>query len=68
MPREVVVFGVMMPAIVPLCLLCLAAMWWLDKFLSGRALYRYVWHPPLFRLALFILLFSLAGLLVYRLP
>ncbi len=68
MPRELVVFGVVLPALVPLFLLCFVIMWRLDKVLSGRDVYRHVWHPPLFRLALFVVLFSLAGLLVYGRP
>jgi hypothetical protein len=41
-------------------------MWLIDSLLGRYGLYRFVWHPPLFRLAVFAGLFGLAGLLVLR--
>lgn len=66
MPREIVFFGLLLPTLVPLFFLALALLWWLDNLFRRRNIYRFTAHPALFRLALFVLLFSLAGVAVYR--
>ena len=66
MSREWVVLGLSMPTFVPLFFICVAAMWVLDTRVFTRwRLYRYVAHPPLFRISLFVLLFCFAGLCIY---
>jgi len=39
-------------------------LWAIDAIVGRFGLYRYVWHPPLFRVALFVCLFGIAGLLL----
>lgn len=66
MPREWVIFGMAMPTLVPIFFVCILAVWILDKHIFTRwNIYRRVAHPPLFRIAVFVLLFSLFGLYVY---
>jgi protein AaeX len=63
-PHEVAIYGVLVPGLLPVFLGCLVLMALLDALVGRYGLYRYVWHPPLFRLALFACLFGLAGLLL----
>jgi hypothetical protein len=65
-PRELAVAGVLVPGLLPVFVVCLLLMWLLDSLLGLYGLYRHVWHPPLFRLALFACLFAVAGLLLLR--
>lgn len=66
MPREIAIYGVLLPGLLPIFLGCLLLMVPVDWLIGRYGLYRYVWHPPLFRLALFVCLFGLAGLLLLR--
>jgi len=66
MPREIALSDVLMPGLLPVFVGCLLLMWLIDSLIGRYGLYRFVWHPPLFRLAVFAGLFSLAGLLVLR--
>jgi hypothetical protein len=63
-PGEIAIYGVLVPGLLPIFLACLLLMALLDVLIGRYGLYRYVWHPPLFRLALFACLFGLAGLLL----
>ncbi len=64
MPHEIAIQGVLVPGLLPIFLGCLLLMALVDVLIGRYGLYRYVWHPPLFRLALFACLFGLAGLLL----
>jgi hypothetical protein len=64
MPREIALHGVLVPGLLPVFIGCLLLMVLLDLLLGRLGLYRRVWHPSLFRLALFVCLFSAAGLLL----
>lgn len=64
MPSEIAVSGVLVPALLPIFVGCALLMWLIDTLIGRFGLYRYVWHPPLFRLALFACLFAAAGLLL----
>ncbi|WP_346837068.1 DUF1656 domain-containing protein [Microbulbifer sp. SAOS-129_SWC] len=63
MPRELAVMGVLFPFLLPVFLLSLALLWALDRLLGRYGLYRYIWHPPLFRVAVFFASFGALGLL-----
>lgn len=63
MPREIVMFGVLIPALVPLFLACLLLQLGLDWVLGELGFYRLVWHASLVRLCLFACLFG--GLLLW---
>jgi len=66
MPREVAFHGVLMPGLVPVLIISLVLMVLIDMVAGRLGLYRHVWHPSLFRFALFVCLFGAAGLLLLR--
>lgn len=66
MPREMTFGGVLFPGLLLVFLICLALLWLLDWFAGRHGWYRHVWHPALFRLALFASIFGGFGLLLMR--
>lgn len=66
MPHEIAFSDVLLPGLLPVFVGCLLLMWLIDSLIGRYGLYRYVWHPPLFRLAVFTCLFGLSGLLLLR--
>ncbi len=66
MPREIDIFGIYVPALLPLFLLTAAIYWPLESTLARRGFFQHVWHASLFRFALFTCLYAGASLLVYR--
>lgn len=65
MPREIAVGDAFIPGLLLLFLLSLGLLWLLD-WLAGRyGIYRLVWQPPLFRLALFVCVFGGIALLLF---
>lgn len=66
MPHEVSFHGVLIPGLLAVFIGCLLLMVLLDLLVGRLGLYRHVWHPSLFRLALFVCLFGTAGLLLLR--
>ena len=64
MPPEVSIAGTLVPGLLLTFLGCLLLMWLIDTVIGRLGLYRYVIHPPLVRLALFVCLFGAAGLLL----
>ena len=66
MAHEVSLGGVLVPGLLVLFVACLLLMVLLDLVVGRLGLYRHVWHPSLFRFALFVCLFGIAGLLLLR--
>ena len=66
MPRELYIFGMVIPTLLLLFIFSVLALWLLDSAASRHGLYRLVWHPSLFRLAVFTIVFSGLGLLLMR--
>lgn len=64
MPHEISIGGALVPGLVVVFCGCLLLMWLLDTAIGRLGLYRYVLHPSLVRLALFVCLFGAAGLLL----
>jgi hypothetical protein len=66
MIREMNLFGVYLPPM--LAYAAGAAMIWLlvRRLLSSAGIYRFVWHPPLFNAALFVLILSVIVAIVFR--
>lgn len=54
-----------MPGLLVVFIGCLLLLWLVDTVVGRFGLYRFVWHPPLFRLALFVCMFGAAGLLLF---
>lgn len=65
MPREIELFGFLMPTLLPLFIAAVAVHWALDGVLGRSGFYRHVGHPPLLRLCLFVCLFAGSALLIY---
>ena len=63
MPREIAVFGVLIPSLVPLFLTAILLQVGLDWLFTESGIYRRLWHPSLVRLCLFVLIFC--GLLLW---
>jgi hypothetical protein len=66
MPREIALADALVPGMLLAFVGCLLLLWLVDAIVGRFGLYRFVWHPPLFRAALFFCLFGAAGLLLYR--
>jgi len=65
MPREIALGDAYVPGLLALFVLSLGLLWLLD-WLAGRyGIYRLVWQPPLFRLALFVCVFGSVALLLF---
>ena len=65
MPRELAIGDALVPGLFVLFVASLLLLWLLD-WLAGRfGLYRLVWHPPLFRLSLFVCVFGVLALFLF---
>ncbi|MDR6937925.1 MULTISPECIES: DUF1656 domain-containing protein [unclassified Luteibacter] len=64
MPREIVLGDALVPGLLILFVLAIAVIWLLDAIAGRFSLYRFVWHPPLFRLAVFVCVFGAFALLL----
>lgn len=65
MPREIDLFGVLVPGLLVIFFGGLAATALIDGLLGRLGGYRHVWHPALFRLAVLVVLFTTAALLLF---
>lgn len=65
MPKEIPWFGTLIPTLVPAFLITGLLMLLLDRGFARWGLYSRVWHPALFRAALFASLFFAIGLIIY---
>lgn len=66
MPRELAIFGVFIPGLLVVFGIAMVLLWALDWLAGRHGWYRHVWHPALFRLALFASIFGGLGLLLMR--
>ncbi|MNE47302.1 efflux system membrane protein [compost metagenome] len=66
LPREVAFHGVYMPIMTLLFIVAALLGWGLDRVFAWVGLYRFTWHPALFRVCLFACLFGALSLTVYR--
>jgi len=48
-------FGLYVPGLLLLAGGAMACAWWMRRLLSLLGVYRWVWHPPLFDLGLYLL-------------
>ncbi|HTV86904.1 MAG TPA: DUF1656 domain-containing protein [Dyella sp.] len=65
MPREIAFGDALIPGLLVWFVLSLALLLLIDVAIGRFGLYRFVWHPALFRIALFVCIFSSVGLLFY---
>ncbi|TCV96236.1 uncharacterized protein DUF1656 [Luteibacter rhizovicinus] len=65
MPREIAIGDALVPGLFVLFVVSLALLWLLDWAAGRFGIYRLVWHPPLFRLALFVCVFGALALTLF---
>jgi hypothetical protein len=53
---EVSLYGIYVPWLLVLAILTLAVSWFMRRLLALAGVYRLVWHPALFDLALYVVL------------
>ena len=66
MPVEIALTDALVPSLMLVYIGCLLLFLIIDTLVGHFGLYRYVWHPSLFRVALFFCLFGAAGLLWFH--
>jgi hypothetical protein len=64
MPREIALGDALVPGLLILFVVALLVLWLFDSMAGRLGLYRLVWHPPLFRLAVFVCVFGAFALLL----
>lgn len=62
MPHEFVLSGILIPGLLLQLLLVLFGYAGVELILARLGVFRWVWHPALFRIALIVAAFSLIGL------
>ena len=62
----ITLFGNVIPTLVVVFVLVAIVQILLNRILADIGVYNYVWHPGLFRTALFVSLFTMASLLIYN--
>ena len=66
MPGEIDFLSLLVPGLLPILVACVVCFVVLDLILARLRIYDYTWHPSLFRVALFALLFSGVSLLLWQ--
>jgi hypothetical protein len=65
MPREIALGDALVPGLLVFFILSLLVLWLLDVVAGRFGLYRLVWHPALFRLAVLVCVFGAFALFLY---
>lgn len=58
MPREIDVFGALVPGLLPVFLIAVLVHFGVDWLCGHYGVYRYVWHRALFRVCLLVCIFG----------
>ncbi|WP_179404040.1 DUF1656 domain-containing protein [Burkholderia guangdongensis] len=66
MPREIAILDAYIPTVVLMCIIGAAATWAVDRLLAYTGIFRFVWHPALFRASLLVCICGGLSLAVYR--
>jgi hypothetical protein len=66
MPREIALLDTLVPTLFLAFLGSLVLHTLVDRLMGRWGVYRHVWHPPLFRLGVFVCIFGACGLLILR--
>jgi len=66
MPLDLTLFGIQMPTLLPIFVVSAVMQILLDRVMSDAGIYQHVWHLGLFRTAVFVCLFTLPCLFIYR--
>ena len=65
MPREIALLDALVPTLLIAFMISVLLSWALDWLFSHLGLYQHIWYRSLFRLAVFICMFSVLGLMIY---
>ncbi len=65
MPLEIALLDALVPTLVFAFVAAAASALLLDWLFVRYGIYRHLWYPALFRLSLFVCLFSVFGLMIY---
>ncbi|GLQ45844.1 DUF1656 domain-containing protein [Dyella lipolytica] len=65
MPREIALGGAFAPGLLVWFVISVGLLLLIDTVIGRFGLYRFVWHPALFRLALMVCIFGSIALLLY---
>ncbi|MGI4856965.1 MAG: DUF1656 domain-containing protein [Janthinobacterium lividum] len=63
--REISLGGAYVPTLMLVFVACGALTWLIDLGIARTGAYRFIWHPPLFRVSLFACLLSVSALALY---
>jgi len=66
MPHEVALFDLLLPSLFLAFVASAVLQVLVDRLLGWSGVYGRIWHPPLFRLSIFICIFGVIGLLMLR--
>lgn len=66
MPLDITLLGIQMPTLLPIFAASAVVQIFLDRLMSDAGIYNRVWHPGLFRTSVFVCLFTIPCLLIYR--
>jgi hypothetical protein len=66
MPLDITLFGIQMPTLLPVFVITGILQILLDRLMSDAGVYQHVWHPGLFRTGIFVCLFTIPCLFIYR--
>lgn len=66
MPLDITLFGIQMPTLLPIFVIAAVVQILIDRLMADGGLYNYVWHPGLFRTAIFVCLFTIPCLFIYH--
>lgn len=66
MPLDITLFGIQMPTLLPIFAASAVLQILFDRLMSDTGFYNHVWHPGLFRTAVFICIFTIPSLFIYR--
>jgi hypothetical protein len=66
MPLDITLLGIQMPTLLIIFAVTAVLQILLDRVMSDFGVYNRVWHPGLFRTSVFVCLFTIPCLLIYR--
>lgn len=60
------IFGVQIPTLIVILVLCFIIQILVNKIFNENGVYDFVWHPGLFRTAVFACIFTSLSLIIYK--
>jgi hypothetical protein len=66
MPLDITLLGIQMPTLLVVFIITAILQVLVDRVMSDAGVYNHVWHPGLFRTAIFVCLFAVPCLFIYH--